>query len=1023
MSDWDELRRMCMSEPKLKVRRRSTSVRVSSPSMQSILNRSATKEEIARDLTEFFDAQARLRVVAPDTPRSTPPPRPTSPPPPPPPLGDLSEVPLSARAQLQEAIALRNSDGYPAVVAAQDAAPERKISLAESARKQSAREYYRERTLELSRTQDHTLVLEAYKRRALHPIDANTRLDTLMFCVPVSPLLAALELNLLESARQLLVLGANANERLLLSGLRGAQASLLHYAAFSLSGFDAARLLLAHGADPNMQDNYGCTPLHVACFRGHKNLVLLLLSTGADVRARDILNEEPIDKAVRSGHTEIQELLRQRGASARLAPMAPLPAPTALRMLLVGHSGVGKTSFMRRFLTNSIDDKERPSVGVTTVTKNVAVDGLPYELTLLDAAGQARYRSVVPLYYANAQLAVVFYDARRPETFAYAKHLLTELATSLAPHAALGLVATKVDQGARVSRDEAAAWAAERRLVFAETSALTEGLAQPVMNVREVLSLMVQEWARTVGRFPAPPPAVVAERAVQCPPCRVVDLQYGRRMDYRHQLSARLLSMNPFHKGWLTKKGHWVQSWRRRYCVIKDHFLYYYLTETDETPRGFIPIYSCSVKENAERPFAFEIHTASTPLSRAHPAFVLAADGAAEKEEWIEAIEAAKLFAEQLRSRMPEARKWLTALRPTFTDTFYVTVDFRPSVEAQTLLLTSLGLPAAESITLRIRLDSAVRLFKSPNAREILLTNGVDLRLLLLDSSTDGSLLSFLQRSAPPAVVFGAISPADYLLNCQLSYLLTVERLPYPLLKPIADQLGSWSALLASGARDAPALRVCDLNNAEFSAPDIDGLTQALAFYPLCTRLELRECTFDDYGFAILMEELCERRETNEVDLKGANLTSAQLNALAYMLPKNRNLLWLSLADASTGPTGAELVLNALCTNKALTHLDLSGIPLCADAAIAALARLFEQNASITSLKLQNCDLVEASGARLLPALLSNHALESIDVGTSSLRPLLEAPLARNRTERESQKQQSGRAGRGSVRGIAPIVV
>lgn len=355
-------------------------------------------------------------------------------------------------------------------------------------------------------------------------------------------------------------------------------------------------------------------------------------------------------------------------------------------------------------------------------------------------------------------------------------------------------------------------------------------------------------------------------------------------MDYRHQLSARLLNRNPFHKGWLTKKGHWVQSWRRRYCIIKDHFLYYFLTESDDTPRGFIPIYSCSIKDNAERPFAFEISTATTPLAKAHPAFVLAADSAAEKDEWIEAIEGAKLFAEQLRSRMPEARKWLTALRPTFTDTFYVSVDFRPSVEAQTLVLTSLGLPAAETISVRIRLDSAVRLDKSPNGRELLLTNGVDLRLLLLDSSSDGSLLAFLQRSVPPTVVFGTISPSDYLLNCQLSYLLTVERLPYPLLKPIADQLGNWSALLTAGDKDAPALRVCDMSGVEFTAPDMDGLTQALAFYPLWTRLDLREATFDEYGFALLLEELCERKETAELDLRGTTLSNSQVSAFAYML-------------------------------------------------------------------------------------------------------------------------------------------
>ena len=106
------------------------------------------------------------------------------------------------------------------------------------------------------------------------------------------------------------------------------------------------------------------------------------------------------------------------------------------------------------------------------------------------------------------------------------------------------------------------------------------------------------------------------QRVQAAPLCRLVDLQFSRRLDYKQQLSARLLTMNPFYKGWLTKKGHWVQSWRRRYCVLKDVFIYYYMTETDDAPRGFIPLRNCTVQESSERPFCFSIITAPTPLMR-----------------------------------------------------------------------------------------------------------------------------------------------------------------------------------------------------------------------------------------------------------------------------------------------------------------------------------------------------------------------------------------------------------------------
>ena len=52
----------------------------------------------------------------------------------------------------------------------------------------------------------------------------------------------------------------------------------MHYLCQAETSYDAVKLLLSHGAEANIQDKYGWAPLHVACFKGHKNLVLLLLS-------------------------------------------------------------------------------------------------------------------------------------------------------------------------------------------------------------------------------------------------------------------------------------------------------------------------------------------------------------------------------------------------------------------------------------------------------------------------------------------------------------------------------------------------------------------------------------------------------------------------------------------------------------------------------------------------------------------------------------------------------------------------
>ena len=47
------------------------------------------------------------------------------------------------------------------------------------------------------------------------------------------------------------------------------------------------RLLFQHGADPNIADDNGMTPLHYAAQRGRSDLVRYMLAKGADIFAAD----------------------------------------------------------------------------------------------------------------------------------------------------------------------------------------------------------------------------------------------------------------------------------------------------------------------------------------------------------------------------------------------------------------------------------------------------------------------------------------------------------------------------------------------------------------------------------------------------------------------------------------------------------------------------------------------------------------------------------------------------------------
>lgn len=78
---------------------------------------------------------------------------------------------------------------------------------------------------------------------------------------------------------------------------------------------ERVKLLISEGAEVNVKNNEGLTPLHCAVREGHKEVVELLLAHDADVNIGDAgLNRTAAEFAMRSHHTDIVQLLVSKGA-------------------------------------------------------------------------------------------------------------------------------------------------------------------------------------------------------------------------------------------------------------------------------------------------------------------------------------------------------------------------------------------------------------------------------------------------------------------------------------------------------------------------------------------------------------------------------------------------------------------------------------------------------------------------------------------------------------------------------------
>ncbi|XP_055008612.1 ras-related protein Rab-17-like isoform X2 [Boleophthalmus pectinirostris] len=146
-----------------------------------------------------------------------------------------------------------------------------------------------------------------------------------------------------------------------------------------------------------------------------------------------------------------------------------------VKMVLLGGSGVGKSSLATRFVKGEFKDSE-PTVGCAYQTHVVRVNGANLRFEIWDTAGQEKYHSVTPLYYRGAHAALVVYDISKRDSFLRAQFWLKELERQYIPGSTVvWLVGNKADlaHSRQVSVQEAQNLAEDRGLGFMETSALS----------------------------------------------------------------------------------------------------------------------------------------------------------------------------------------------------------------------------------------------------------------------------------------------------------------------------------------------------------------------------------------------------------------------------------------------------------------------------------------------------------------------------------------------------------------------
>ncbi|KAI5991646.1 GTP-binding protein ypt5 [Pisolithus albus] len=132
-----------------------------------------------------------------------------------------------------------------------------------------------------------------------------------------------------------------------------------------------------------------------------------------------------------------------------------------VKLVLLGEAAVGKSSLVLRFVNNEFQPNKEPTIGAAFLTQKCRLEDRVLRYEIWDTAGQERFHSLAPMYYRNAQAAVVVYDVTKATSLEKAKSWVKELQRQANPNIVIALAGNKIDLVQSSNSPSAAAYTLE----------------------------------------------------------------------------------------------------------------------------------------------------------------------------------------------------------------------------------------------------------------------------------------------------------------------------------------------------------------------------------------------------------------------------------------------------------------------------------------------------------------------------------------------------------------------------------
>ena len=108
-----------------------------------------------------------------------------------------------------------------------------------------------------------------------------------------------------------------------------------------------------------------------------------------------------------------------------------------VKVVLIGESGVGKTSIINRYISDTFSPVLTATPGASFATKTVFLKeyNQSIKFEIWDTAGQEKYRALAKVFYKNAAVCILVYDIINKKSFDELKNYwINEIKANASPN-------------------------------------------------------------------------------------------------------------------------------------------------------------------------------------------------------------------------------------------------------------------------------------------------------------------------------------------------------------------------------------------------------------------------------------------------------------------------------------------------------------------------------------------------------------------------------------------------------------